>query len=79
MQIVTTRHFDRAYTKAPRKIQEAVVKQVGLLLADIRHPSLRAKKYDKNRWQARATKNWRFYFCIEDEIYILLDIIAHPK
>jgi hypothetical protein len=43
---VTTRHFDRAYTKAPADIQRAFLKQAGFLLADLQHPSLRAKKYN---------------------------------
>jgi len=56
---------------------------VGLLfiLANLRHPSLRAKKYDETRgiWQARVTRDWRFYFTIEGDAYYLLDIISHPK
>jgi hypothetical protein len=43
------------------------------------HPSLRAKKYDTERWQARVTRDWRFYFRIEGDSYILLDIMRHPK
>jgi len=48
-------------------------------LADIRHPSLRAKKYDEERgiWQARVTDNVRFYFAIEGDMYLLLDIEKH--
>ena len=79
MQIVTTRHFDRAYANAPADIKQAFLKQVNFLLADIRHPSLRAKKYDNVRWQARVTRDWRFYFRIEEDTYVLLDIMAHPK
>jgi hypothetical protein len=43
MQIVTTRHFDRAYAKAPAAIQRAFLKQASFLLAALQHPSLRAK------------------------------------
>jgi len=62
MIIRTTTHFDRAYAKAPKKIQDALQKQALLLLQDLRHPSLRAKKYDegKDLWQARVTQSWRF-------------------
>jgi len=51
------------------------------LLQNLRHPSLRAKKYDeaKDRWQARVTKDWRFYFFIHDNVYVLQDITRHPK
>jgi hypothetical protein len=42
---------------------------------------LQAKKYDEARgiWQARVTRSWRFYFTIEDDIYTLRTIRAHPK
>ena len=52
-----------------------------MLLSNLRHPSLRAKKYNEgeNKWQARVTGDWRFYFTIEDDVYILQDITPHPK
>jgi plasmid maintenance system killer protein len=51
------------------------------LLQDLRYPSLRAKKYNEaeDLWQARVNKDWRFYFTIEDDTYILAGIIPHPK
>jgi hypothetical protein len=52
---------------------------VAFLLDDIRYPSLLAKKYDAERWQARLTRDWRFYFRVEGEAYILLDIMRHLK
>jgi hypothetical protein len=79
MHILTTRHFDRAYAKAPADIQRAFLKQAGFLLADLQHPSLCAKKYDAVRWQARVTRDWRFYFRIEGDTYLLLDMIRHPQ
>ncbi len=79
MQILFAAHFVRSYQKAPTRVQRAFDKQLELLLQDFRHPSLRVKKYDATRWQARVARNWRFYFRIEDDTYILLDIISHPK
>lgn len=66
---------------APENIRKAFFKQVRFLAADIHHPSLRAKKYDEGRdlWQARVNKDWRFYFVIQDDTYIILDVIPHPK
>jgi len=29
--------------------------------------------------QARVTRGWRFYFLIERDTYVLLDMITHPK
>jgi hypothetical protein len=51
------------------------------MLNDLRHPSLRAKKYSEaeGRWQARVTGSWRFYFRIIGDTYVLTDIIPHPK
>jgi hypothetical protein len=62
MRLRWTSHFARAYGKAPEEIQDAFQKQSLLLLQNLRHPSLRAKKYDdgRHRWQARVTKDWRF-------------------
>jgi hypothetical protein len=33
----------------------------------------------QDRWQARVNRDWRFYFTIEGDTYIILDIIPHPK
>lgn len=50
-------------------------------MKDLRHPSLRAKKYDEARdvWQARINDEWRFYFTIQNDIYILISMTPHPK
>ena len=81
MRLRWTSHFARAYGKAPKEIQAALDKQSLLLLQNLQHPSLRAEKYDegKGRWQARVTKDWRFYFLIQDDTYILQDITRRPK
>lgn len=79
MKILSTTCFNRSYAKAPIAIKRAFIKQATFLLEDIRHPSLRAKKYDAARWQVRITREWRLYFRIEDNQYVLLDIISHPK
>jgi hypothetical protein len=76
-----TKRFLASYAEAPPLIQRAVDRRVALLLSNLRHPSLRAKKYDEARdiWQARVTANWRLYFRIEGVTYFLLDLIPHPK
>ncbi len=81
MRLLRTRHFVRDYSKAPQAIRRAFDRQLGLLLQDLHHPSLRAKKYDESKhlWQARVNRDWRFYFVIEDDAYILTSIIPHPK
>ena len=81
MKLQWTSHFVRAYNRAPKEIQQAFDKQSLLLVQNPRHPSLHIKKYDEGegRWQARVTRDWRFYFRIQNDTYILLDIIPHPK
>ena len=71
----------KALEDAPTDIRRAFFKQIGFLETDLRHPSLRAKKYDesRNRWQARVNRDWRFYFNIVGDTYIVRDIIPHPK
>jgi mRNA interferase RelE/StbE len=81
MQIFRSIRFERSYAKASQQIQRAFEKQSLLLLENLHHPSLRAKKYDESQslWQARVNKSWRFYFLIQDDVYYLVDIIPHPK
>jgi len=76
-----TRRSERDYRAAPPAIQRAFQKQVRLLAKNLTHPSLRAKKYDETAdlWQARVNRDWRFYFLIEDDTYLIVAIVAHPK
>lgn len=81
MKVFYSPHFQRSFKHLSPKIQQKFAKQVVLLLSDFNYPSLHAKKYDEKRkiWQARVDKDVRFYFLIEGDIYILLDIKHHPK
>ena len=81
MKLVRSTAFERKYAKAPERVQRAFDKQSLLLVQNLHHPSLRAKKYDEtqNLWQGRVNKDWRFYFLIQDDIYYIVDIIPHPK
>ena len=81
MTLFRTTRFERSYSKAPKEIQQTFDKQSRLLLENLRHPSLRAKKYDEasDLWQARVSRGWRFYFLIAGDRYIITDIVPHPK
>ena len=74
-------HFLRNHSKAPKGVQEAFAKQSQLLLQNLHHPSLHAKKYDEARdlWQARVNYSWRFYFRILGHAYFMEEIRRHPK
>ncbi len=73
--------FKDELNRFPKEVREKFYKQANHLRNDIRHPSLRAKKYDESRgiWQARVDKGVRFYFLIKGDTYILLYIKKHPK
>lgn len=79
MQVEHTPHFKRKFTKLPDMAQRKFEKKITLLLRDIRHPSLHAKKFDEAEdiWQARVDDNARFYFKITKGTYSLLDIKKH--
>ena len=81
MRLFYTDRFRKSYMEAPVEVQKRCDKQLALLTENLRHPSLRAKKYDEARdiWQARVNAGWRFYFTIEGDTYHLLDIIPHPR
>jgi mRNA interferase RelE/StbE len=70
-----------AIQNAPAAVQKAFFKQIQLLTQNSRHPSLRAKKYNdaENIWQARVNRDWRFYFKIETDRYVIYDLTSHPK
>jgi plasmid maintenance system killer protein len=77
-------HSDRSkkdYDSLQPNVRKAFDKQARLLAANLLHPSLHAKKYDEAQdlWQARVNKAWRFYFKIEDDAYIIVGIVPHPK
>jgi len=81
MRAIFSERFKRSYEAAPWRIQRAFDRRLALLLQSLRHPSLRAKRYDEARgiWQARVDGGWRFYFTIEGDTYHLHDLISHPK
>lgn len=68
------------FRRLPAVTKKKFEKQLGFLLRNIRHPSLRAKKYDESRdvWQARVNGSHRFYFQIKGDTYIILNITKHP-
>ena len=81
MKLRFTERADKDYADLPVDVRKAFAKQLRFLLANLRHPSLQAKKYSESMdvWQGRVTKGWRFYFKIEGDEDIILSIIPHPK
>ena len=81
MRLDYSPQFLKNWDRTPPRVQKLFEKQVQFLLENLRHPSLRAKKYDEARdiWQARVDRAWRFYFQIRGDTYYLLNITPHPK
>lgn len=63
--------FVRQLKKLPRVVEEKFYKQLAYLITDLRHPSLRAKKFDETQaiWQARVDDHFRFYLKGEVVLY----------
>ena len=66
MKLRFTERADRDYADLLPEVRKAFAKQLGFLLNQLTHPSLRAKKLDEANdiWQARVNRSWRFYFVI---------------
>jgi mRNA interferase RelE/StbE len=81
MKWLLTHRAWQDYQGAPASVKKAFDKQVRLLAENLRHPSLRAKKYDQANdiWQARINQNWRFYFQVQGETYTIIALIPHRK
>ncbi len=81
MKIDFTDRVLDALEDAPPAVRKAFRKQLTFLAENLHHPSLHAKKYDEARdlWQARVTRDWRFYFKIVGDTYRLEEIRKHPK
>ncbi len=81
MKAAFSERFIRKYSGLSAERKAKFDKQLGFLLTNLRHPSLRAKKYDEVRdiWQARVDDNYRFYFQIVGDTYRILFIRPHPE
>ena len=81
MRFILSFRAKQDYRNLTKELQQSADKQFILLLKNLMHPSLRAKKYDEaqNIWQARISKNFRFYFRIKNDTYEIITILKHPK
>lgn len=79
MKVARSPRFLRNFSSLPKLIRRKFDKQLSYLLSDFRHPSLRTKKFDETQgvWQARVDDHYRFYFQIENDTYIIVNILPH--
>lgn len=81
MKAIFTKPFVRDYQKLPPDRQEQFDKQLELLLANTRHPSLEARIVDRRRriWKAKVSSSYRFTFQIEDDTVVLRRTGTHDE
>ena len=81
MKLQYTQSALNTLNNLPAALRKAFYKQAGFLVQNLRHPSLHAKKYNEaeDKWQARMTRSWRFYFKIVGDTYVITEIMSHPK
>ena len=81
MNIRLTTRARRDFSDLPRHLKTRGRKQFDLLQQNLRHPSIQAKKYDESAdvWQGRINRDYRFYFQILGDDYVILRLIPHPK
>lgn len=82
MRFLTTEHFTKCYKYLPPAIRAQVDKQLSLLLENPKHPSLRIKKMQGTRgeiFEGRVSKNYRFTFQVEEDIYLLRRVGPHNR
>jgi mRNA-degrading endonuclease RelE of RelBE toxin-antitoxin system len=81
MNIRFTARARRDLDNLSPQLKMQLAKQLDLLTANLRHPSIQAKKYDEANdiWQGRVNRDYRFYFQIIADEYVIVRIIPHPK
>jgi mRNA-degrading endonuclease RelE of RelBE toxin-antitoxin system len=81
MEIRFSSRARREFADLSPELKAQARKQLTLLLHDLRHPSLQAKKYGgkDDIWQGRVNRDYRFYFQIIGDAYYVVTIIPHPK
>ncbi len=79
MHIARTERFKRAYKKLQPRDQERARKAIELLLADMRYPSLQAKRIQGTAkvWEARISLSTRMTFELDGDTIILRNIGEH--
>ena len=79
MHVFYTPQFKRALSEFDKIVERKLAKKLRFLIANIKHPSLRAKKYNEatGLWQARVDRQIRFYFRIRGDTYVMYDIYRH--
>jgi mRNA interferase RelE/StbE len=86
MKISRTDAFKREFQKLPDRIKRSTEKALRLLVTNPHHPSLRVKKVKgelikgfDNVFEARITRDYRLFFLIDSDCYVLLCCGSHEE
>jgi len=84
MKLIFPESFKRDFRKLPKTIKRRAEATLRLLVSNPHHPSLRVKKVKgeilkgySNIFEGRITRDYRFFFLIETDAYILLRCGRH--
>jgi mRNA-degrading endonuclease RelE of RelBE toxin-antitoxin system len=81
MNIRLTARARQDFSALPRHLKTRARKQFDFLQENLRHPSIQAKKYDASAdvCQGRVNRDYRFYFQIAGDEFVIIRIVPHPK
>ncbi|MEK7727351.1 MAG: type II toxin-antitoxin system mRNA interferase toxin, RelE/StbE family [candidate division KSB1 bacterium] len=80
MKLQWSEEFKKDYRALPQHIQKQTDRKLRLLVEDLFHPSLRAKKMKGRKdemYEASITMNYRVLFQISGDTYLLRRIGTH--
>jgi len=79
MKVAFTKPFMKDYQGLPENIRKQIDEQIGRLLDNPRHPSLRLKKMEGHPsiWEARISQDYRMTLEINSDTYLLRRAGAH--
>jgi mRNA interferase RelE/StbE len=86
MKVIVTEPFKRDFKKLPERLKRRTETALRLLLSNPHHPSLRLKKVKgevikgvDNIFEARITRDYRLFFLIDADAYVLLCCGRHEE
>lgn len=79
MRLTRSKSFKHSFKKLPEFVQKKADRILILLVSDLQHPSIRAKKIQgaSDKWEGRVDRFYRFTFEIEADEILLRSIGPH--
>lgn len=78
MELERTERFLRSYRRLTVQERRQVDSHLRLLADNPRHPGLRARKWPgTDIWYARVSRDFRLFYEVREDSYLLLDVGHH--